>query len=62
MSRIGRVPISLPKGVTFKQDGGAVTIKGAKGSLTQTFHPNMSVGIEDGVLSVKRAGDSREDC
>ncbi len=61
MSRIGRAPISLPKGVTFKQDGRVVTVKGAKGSLTQTFHPNMSIEIEDGVLSVKRATESRED-
>ena len=61
MSRIGRMPITLPKGVTFEQKGSAITIKGSKGSLTQTFHPNMSVQLDDGVLSVKRASESRED-
>ena len=61
MSRIGRMPISLPKGVTFEQKDSAITIKGSKGSLTQTFHPNMSVQLDDGILSVKRASESRED-
>lgn len=61
MSRIGRMLITLPKGVTFEQKGSAITVKGPKGSLTQTFHPNMSVELDDGVLSVKRASDSRED-
>lgn len=61
MSRIGRMPITLPKGVTFEQKGSAITVKGSKGSLTQTFHPNMSVELDDGILSVKRTSETRED-
>lgn len=61
MSRIGRMPITLPKGVTFEQKDSAITVKGSKGSLTQTFHPNMSVQLDDGILSVMRASESRED-
>lgn len=61
MSRIGRMQIPLPKGVTFEQTDLIITVKGPKGSLTQTFHPNMSVELDDGVLSVKRASDSRDD-
>lgn len=61
MSRIGRMPVPLPKGVTFEQKDLVVTVKGPKGSLTQTLHANMSVELDDGVLSVKRASDSRDD-
>jgi len=61
MSRIGRMPIPLPKGVTFEQENLVITVKGPKGTLTQTIHPNMSVDLDDGVLSVKRASDSRDD-
>lgn len=61
MSRIGRMLITLPKGVTFEQKDLVITVKGPKGALTQTIHPNMSVDLDDGVLSVKRASDSRDD-
>jgi large subunit ribosomal protein L6 len=55
------MPIPLPKGVTFEQKDLVITVKGPKGTLTQTIHPNMSVDLDDGVLSVKRASDSRDD-
>lgn len=60
MSRIGKAPISLPKGVTVDIDGSTVTVNGPKGSLTQTFHPDMTVVLEDGVVRVERPSDSRE--
>ena len=60
MSRIGKMPITLPKGVTFDQKGLTVTVKGPKGSLTQIIHPDMAIELEDGVLVVKRPDDSRE--
>lgn len=61
MSRIGKMPITLPKGVSVDMDGSTVTVKGPKGTLTQTFSPNMQIKLEDGVLSVERPGDSRQD-
>ena len=60
MSRIGRLPITIPAGVDVKVDGNVVTVKGAKGELTQTFSDRLSVSIEDGVLEVKRADDEKE--
>ncbi len=60
MSRIGKQPISLPKGVTADLKGSDVSVKGPKGSLSQTFHPAMTISLDDGVLSVKRPSDSRD--
>lgn len=60
MSRIGRKPIAIPAGVDVKIDGGVVTVKGAKGTLTQKVHPNMSVSIEDGMVHVTRPDDEKE--
>ena len=54
MSRIGRKPINIPAGVEVKLDGNVITVKGAKGTLTQKIHPNMTVSIEDGVITVTR--------
>lgn len=52
MSRIGKMPITLPKGVTVAIDGPAVKVKGPKGELTQTFHPDMTIRQEDGKIIV----------
>ena len=60
MSRIGRMPIQLPKGVKFNNKNGTVSITGPKGTLSQTFHSDMIVDIEDTTISVKRPSDSRE--
>ncbi len=60
MSRIGKQPISLPKGVSVETKGTKVTVKGPKGQLSQTFHPEMTIEQEDGVLSVKRPSDNRQ--
>lgn len=60
MSRIGRKPITIPAGVDVKVDDGVVTVKGAKGTLTQKIHPNMIVSIEDGVVHVTRPNDEKE--
>lgn len=60
MSRIGKMPITLPKGVTVKLDGPGVTVTGAKGTLAREFHPDMQIGMQDGVLVVERPSDSRE--
>ena len=60
MSRIGRKPITVPAGVDVKVEDGVVTVKGAKGTLTQKIHPNMTVTVEDGVIHVTRPDDEKE--
>lgn len=59
MSRIGRLPIQIPAGVTVTVKDDVVTVKGPKGELTQTINPDMKISIEDGVLSVTRPNDER---
>lgn len=60
MSRIGRKPISLPKGVEIDINKTNVSVKGAKGSLKQIVHPDMLFDLDEGTLSVRRPTDSRE--
>ncbi len=60
MSRIGRKPIAVPAGVDVKIDGTVVTVKGPKGTLTQHVHPNMTLALEDGQLTVTRPNDDKE--
>ena len=60
MSRVGKAPIQLPKGVSVDIDGSTVAVKGPKGALTRTLHPDMAIAIEDGVLRVTRPSDSRQ--
>ncbi len=57
MSRVGRMPIQLPEGVTAKIDGPRVEIKGPKGELMREFHAAMKFKLEDGVLTVERPSD-----
>ena len=58
MSRIGRLPIVVPAGVDVQIDGGTVTVKGPKGSLTGTFNPNIGVEVKDGHVHVSRSDDT----
>jgi large subunit ribosomal protein L6 len=60
MSRIGKMPIQLPNGVNCDQKNGTFSVTGPKGSLSQTFHQDMTIEIEGGVITVKRPSDSRE--
>jgi large subunit ribosomal protein L6 len=60
MSRIGRKPLPIPKGVAVSLAGRAVTVKGPKGSLTQQVHPEMRVRVDDGTVLVERPSDSRQ--
>lgn len=52
MSRVAKNPIILPKGVDASIGAGAITVKGAKGSLTASLHPQVEVKIESGQVSV----------
>ena len=61
MSRIGRMPISIPAGVDVKiEAGNLVTVKGPKGTLTQQLHPNMNIAQEGDVIHVTRPNDEKE--
>ncbi len=62
MSRIGRMPIPIPAGVDVKiSDGNVVTVKGPKGTLTQSLHPAMRFERDDnGVLTVSRPTESKQ--
>ena len=48
MSRIGKLPISIPAGVTITQKDGVVSVKGPKGELFQEIRPEISVEVKDG--------------
>ncbi len=60
MSRIGRKPIVIPAGVDVKIEGNTVTVKGPKGTLSQSFSPKLSVKNENGELIVSRPSDDKE--
>src|SRR5512143_1917082 len=59
MSRIGRLPIPVPSGVSVALDGRAITVTGPRGTLSRTLHPDMSVEQEDGRLVVSRPSDAK---
>lgn len=59
MSRIGKLPVVVPKNVTVKADGRTVSVKGPKGELTRQFHPDMGIKLEDGVIHVTRPSDEK---
>lgn len=59
MSRIGKKPISVPKGVEVKIDGPNVTVKGPKGTLSQKLHHELKVEVKDGEVSIERPNDNR---
>ena len=60
MSRIGRMPIAVPAGVDVKIDGNIVTVKGPKGTLTRTVNENITVALDNGVITVSRPNDQKE--
>jgi len=60
MSRIGKMPITVPAGVEVKvAEGNVVTVKGPKGTLTRTIHPNMTVKVDGAVVTVERPNDEK---
>ena len=60
MSRIGRKPITIPAGVEVKVDGNIVTVKGPKGTLTNTFNADMAIAVEGTEVVVTRPSDNKE--
>lgn len=57
MSRIGKLPIAIPKGVTVAVSGNKVTVKGPKGELNRLIHVDLGVKVEGEVLTVTRPSD-----
>ncbi len=61
MSRIGRLPVAVPAGVTVDvKEGNEVTVKGPKGTLTRTFDPAMNIEVRDGEVVVTRPNDLKK--
>jgi large subunit ribosomal protein L6 len=60
VSRVGNEPIPVPDGVDTKIEGSSVTVKGPKGTLSQTFSQDMTISRENGVVKVQRPSDERE--
>lgn len=60
MSRIGNKEIVIPAGVDVKVDGHTVTVKGSKGTLTNSFNPAMGIELKDGKIIVTRPSESKE--
>lgn len=60
MSRIGRLPIAVPKGVSVTVDGGTVAVKGPKGELAQKVRPEISLEITDDSIVVSRKNESKK--
>ena len=59
MSRIGRKPVTVPKGVNLDLQGSTVAVKGPKGELRRTLHPEMKVSLQDGAFTVERPSDDK---
>lgn len=59
MSRIGKKPIDIPNGVEVTINGSHVVVKGPKGTLERTFHPDMTIKLENNQLVVERPSDER---
>lgn len=59
LSRIGKLPIEIPSGVTITVDSGDVTVEGPKGKLTQFITPAVTVDVKDGVLTVSPRDESK---
>jgi len=58
MSRVGRKPIAIPKGVTIKVDGGDVVVKGPKGELKRALPEGVSLALEGQTATFSREGDA----
>ena len=60
MSRIGKKPIAIPKGVTIKADATGVDVKGPKGQMKQALPPGIVAAVEDGTIVTKKNSDDPE--
>ncbi|GAB4320614.1 MAG: 50S ribosomal protein L6 [Candidatus Zixiibacteriota bacterium] len=59
MSRIGKLPVPIPDGVSVDINGSTVKVTGPKGELTRSFDPDMNIAMEDGTVVVRRPSDQQ---
>jgi large subunit ribosomal protein L6 len=59
MSRIGKKPVTLPKGVTLQVQGNTVAVKGPRGELRRSLHPEMEIGFADNQFTVARPSEEK---
>jgi large subunit ribosomal protein L6 len=59
MSRIGKKPVTVPKGVDLDLQGSTVAVKGPKGELRRTLHPEMKLTLDNGTLTVERPSEDK---
>jgi large subunit ribosomal protein L6 len=59
MSRIGRKPVTVPKGVTLQLDGNNVAVKGPRGELRRTLHPDMQIALDKDQFTVARPSEEK---
>jgi large subunit ribosomal protein L6 len=60
MSRIGKLPITIPEKVTVSRKDNVITVKGPKGELSQEINPAIQVEVEDNTLKISRPDDERQ--
>jgi large subunit ribosomal protein L6 len=60
MSRIGKSPVVIPKGVEVAVNGNQVSVKGPKGELHQPFNPSITIAVEEGKVVVKRTSEEKQ--
>jgi large subunit ribosomal protein L6 len=60
MSRVGKKPIVIPAGVTVTLNNNTVTVKGPKGELTRTFHSDITINVEESLVTITRPSDVKE--
>jgi large subunit ribosomal protein L6 len=61
VSRIGRMPVAIPKGVEVKKDGNTLKVKGPKGELSNRIPPGLTVAVEGGEVRITRSSDEPRD-
>jgi large subunit ribosomal protein L6 len=59
MSRIGRKPVAVPKGVTVQVQGNTVAVKGPRGELRRSLHPDMQIALKDDQFTVARPSEEK---
>ncbi len=60
MSRIGKLPIKIPSGVTVTLDGDEISVKGPKGTLSRTINPDVTVKLDGDIITVSRHNESKK--
>jgi large subunit ribosomal protein L6 len=58
LSRVGKLPIQIPDGITVEKQKNKIFVKGAKGVLEEKIHPDMNIVIEEKSIRIERSGDS----